>query len=232
LLSPQLIKDVQNLNFTGGDDLVTYDNRHKGLSIFSLAPLEDYGDEGNIRDRILHYEEIFAQHGPADRAAFESLSSVVVASPTNRDRLLRWVDHADIILTIFLGPSCPLIAPLAELTRLLHNPSYVSGFDVADFLTLLCMLHKAIRRFFAQHTTLALERVIADLAAGAHEVATYPVLRIRFRCCGFLNFALDGAQSKKQSGVSLRSTPRSHLNELLPILRQVCGPPTKTCRTR
>jgi hypothetical protein len=171
LLSPQLIKDMQNLNFTGGDDLMTYDNRHEGLSIFSLAPLEDYGDEGNIRDRILHYEDTIAQHGPADRAAFESLSSGVVASPTNRDRLLRWVDHADIILTIFLGPSCPLIAPLAELTRLLHHPSNVSGFDVADFLTLLWMLHKAIRRFFAQYTTLAVERLIADLAAGVRRIS-------------------------------------------------------------
>jgi hypothetical protein len=172
LFSPQLIKDLQNLDFTGGDELITFDNRHKGLSIFSLAPLEEYGDEGNLRDQMLHYEESASQHGPLDRAAFASLSSVVVASPTNRDRLLRWVDHCDIQITILLGLSCPLLAPLGELSRLLLDPSNLTGFNKTDVLTLLWMLHKAIRRFFLQNNTLAIERVVADLAAGvryAHE---------------------------------------------------------------
>jgi hypothetical protein len=105
---------LQHLNFSGGDGLVEFDNCHKGLSMFSLAPLEDSDNAGKIRERILHYEESAAQHGPADRAAFASLSSVVVASPQSRDRLLRWVNHCEYQLTILLGPECPLNAPLVS----------------------------------------------------------------------------------------------------------------------
>jgi hypothetical protein len=154
------------VDFTGGDQLITFENRHKGLSIFSLAPLEDFGDEGNRRDLMLHYEESTSQHGPADRANFASLSSVVVSSPTTRDRLLRWVDHCGIQITIFLGPMCRLIAPLAQISRLLLDPSSLSGFCSTDCLILLWMLHKAIRCFFLQHSTIALERIVAGLEAG------------------------------------------------------------------
>jgi hypothetical protein len=116
LFSPQLIKDLQTVDFAGGDRLVTFENRHKGLSIFSLAPLENFGDDGKRRDQMLHYEESTSQHGPADWASFASLSSVFFSSSTTLDRLYRWVDHCEIQFTIFLGETCPLIAPLAELS--------------------------------------------------------------------------------------------------------------------
>jgi hypothetical protein len=166
LFSPQLIKDLQSLDFAGSDLLVTFENRHRGLSIFSLAPLENFGDDGNRRERMLHYEESSSQHSPTDRAAFASLSSVVVSSPTTIDRLSRWVNHCEIQLTLLLGPMCPLIAPIAELANLLLDPSNLSGFNSTDCLTLTWMLHKAIRFFFIRLTTEALERIVTDVKHG------------------------------------------------------------------
>jgi hypothetical protein len=49
LLSPQLIKDSQTVDFIEGDHLITFENRHKGLSTFSLAPLEEFRDECSMR---------------------------------------------------------------------------------------------------------------------------------------------------------------------------------------
>jgi hypothetical protein len=38
------------------------------------------------------------------------------------------VDHCEIQITILLGLSCPLLAPLGELSRLLLDPSNLTGF--------------------------------------------------------------------------------------------------------
>jgi hypothetical protein len=71
-------------------------------------------------------------------------------------------------ITIFVGLLHPLIGPLAEFSRLPLDPSDLSDLCRTHFLTLLWMLHKAIRRLFFQHTTVSLECIVADHESGIH----------------------------------------------------------------
>ena len=168
LFTPRLLQDLKNLAFGGNDPLIQYKNRHTSVSIFSLAPLNEFGTEhGGAREKFLHYEETESRHMPSDRAAMETLSLVTQVTPSDRMTLYHWLDSFHIGIQIIFGPSCPLLTPCYDLMALFMNPVHFTGFSHSEFRAVLWSLHRGIRFFFMNKTTLQLQRLIADLEGGA-----------------------------------------------------------------
>jgi hypothetical protein len=133
LFTPQLIKDLKGLSFTGTDPLIEYKNCHTGISIFSLAPLSEFGTDLGAHKRFLHYKETKHRHMPSDRATMESLSIVLQAFPSDRMSLYHWVDSFHIGMLIFFGSECPILLPIFDLLALLQSPVNTTGFTTTDF---------------------------------------------------------------------------------------------------
>ena len=216
LFTPQFIKDLKGLSFSGNDPLIHFKNRHTGVSIFSLAPLSEFGADMGARDKFLHYEETMSRHMPVDRAAMESLSVVSQALPSDRMSLYSWVDSFHIGLEIFFGSMCPLIPPCDDLLELLRNPVNFSGFTPADFRVVLWMLHRATRLFFMSMRTLHLERLIADLAGGMRPALNNLPEEMR----GPMIVSDDGSTSWSSASSSLSDSHSLPLNK-----RQKSEPP-------
>jgi hypothetical protein len=51
LFSTQLIADLRTLHLDGNGELLLWENRRKGFSLFAFAPLEA-GSQGNTRSRM------------------------------------------------------------------------------------------------------------------------------------------------------------------------------------
>jgi hypothetical protein len=166
LFTPQLIKDLKSLSFSGNDHLISFQMRHKGISIFSLAPTNETSADLGARDKYLQYEETMSHHAPADRAAMESLSMVAQAFPSDRIALYHWVDSFHVGIEIFFGYMCPLSSPCSDLLEILRNPVHFAGFSTCDYRALLWTIHKAIRFFFLNFQTNPFRRLTADLASG------------------------------------------------------------------
>ncbi|TAG96426.1 MAG: hypothetical protein EAZ17_10055, partial [Sphingobacteriales bacterium] len=95
LFSTQLIKDLKSLSFGGEDNIFLYASRHRGLSIFSLAPISEsnLSMSMDLLQPMLQYELAESNHGPAEALEMAKLSSAWGSFPGGQPETLLWVDH-------------------------------------------------------------------------------------------------------------------------------------------
>jgi hypothetical protein len=101
----QLLKDIKSLSLGGNDLLVSYANRFRSLSIFSLAPVSESSMASGIslRQQMLHFESTENNHMPADACAMASLSATGDTIPGTQAETQAWLDHAGIMTKMMMG---------------------------------------------------------------------------------------------------------------------------------
>ena len=170
MVSTQLLKDLKDLSLKGDDPLLTWSNRHKGISVFSLAPLGENVDQSRIRAKMVHYEETIDRHNPSDRSAQQDLSESAAQSqiPSERLQCYRWIDHFVQQLTLILGPLSAALIPLTDLRRAFMDPMSFNQWKPANFQAFIWVWHRSIRHFFAhaKNSTLILDRLLRNVQSG------------------------------------------------------------------
>jgi len=166
VFSSQTIKDLKQVTFRGGDPTTLWSNRHKGISIFAIAPLADDDTGDSTRDRMVQYEDTFANHMPKDRATQDGLSASTVSVPRDRASALRWIEFGEIWIEIFFGRHCPMLPSFRSVVKMLYSPRWTKNWKPADWYALIWAFHRGMRQFFIDNETLILERIDADLSGG------------------------------------------------------------------
>lgn len=157
--STELVRSVRELDFTGRDDMCNWADREKGLSIFSLAPADEFGDGVAARELMLAYESTIAHHTPADARQMAELQATVATFPSARIPVRSWVDHTTIGLTFLLGETFIALPALGDILRHLRQPSKFIGYSGLSFRALVWQIHRGLRCCFATNATGPLEHV-------------------------------------------------------------------------
>jgi hypothetical protein len=111
LLTMEMLTMICNLSFLWDNPDKWWQSRMKGMSIWSLAPQNQsaHGEAIERHQRMVEYEDTADNHRPGDQADSAKLTKPDPNAPTDRMLLFKWVDHTNILLTIFFGPECPLV---------------------------------------------------------------------------------------------------------------------------
>lgn len=167
--STQMVTDLRHLDFGGGDQRFLWEDRYRGVSLFSWAPAEETASYTAARDRMLAYEDTEAMHSPGERQTMAKLSGNGPDPPVSRQRLWNWIDHFRAMTRVVFGNLCPLIGPLSSIRRMLSNAPLFGAWRVANYANLTWRIHIGIRHFFNSGGGLqALIRVANDLTALHH----------------------------------------------------------------
>jgi len=166
LWTTELVESMRQLDFAGEDPLITWTDRHLGVSLFSLAPLESYYEGRGVKRNMISYENTIANHAPSDTRAMLDQSAFMGKFPIGRDSLRKWLDHFDIWITSFFGINCGLLAPIRGIREKLKLTSYFATYTDEDWICFVWIIHIGVRRFFMEDETIFLERIVADLSSG------------------------------------------------------------------
>ena len=157
------INDLRNLHFASSDMGYGWEDRFKGLTIFVLAPADDDGSAGALRDKMVSFEDTAHQHTPKDRAEMVALSGPARRVPTTRMTLFTWIDHGVAMLELFFTESCPLVTILKTIRAELQNSAQFYGYDKVNYAALLWKIHVGIRSYFVRGDVYTLKRVVVDI---------------------------------------------------------------------
>jgi hypothetical protein len=144
----EVIRSLKTLDFGGSDDLCNWADRAKGISLFSIAPTDDLHRGAMARAEMLAYENTESNHTPADAQRMAALSAMIAQIPADRLAVKRWVDHADIFLTIHLSSNLTVLVGLQRILQFLQNPNKFSHYKAANYRALIWLIHRALRSFF------------------------------------------------------------------------------------
>jgi hypothetical protein len=161
--STELLRAFRELDFVAGDELCNWENRAKGISLFSIAPSDQYGDGGKSRAEMLAFEKTVGNHTPADAARMAALSATMAQVPSDRLGVRAWVDHAEIWLSVHFSPKCQVLGALQDILQYLRNPVKFSQYEATNFRALIWNLHCALRSFFGDGDVASLEYIAYQL---------------------------------------------------------------------
>ena len=164
--SNELVKSLRQLDFGGQDESLSFQNRHKGVSIFSLAPLEPNQDGTAARDAMIAYESTTANHRPEDAQKMKNMTAALMDIPCNHDRVRRMVDHCEIWLSLHLGQASPVLTPLRSLLSAMQDPTLFRNFSEHNYRSIVWNVHIGIRKFFAHDNLRSLEVVPYSISVG------------------------------------------------------------------
>jgi hypothetical protein len=161
--SSELVRALREMDFGAGDDLCRWADRAKGISFFSIAPSDEFGDGMENRAEMLAYENTVGHHSPADAQRMAALSATMAQIPSNRLGVRAWVDHADIWLSVHFSASCTALEALRDILKYLRNPAKFSQYRVANYRALIWKIHRALRSFFGDGDAAPLEFIAYQL---------------------------------------------------------------------
>jgi hypothetical protein len=134
LLTTEMLNVLRRLGFAREEDAEkNWQNRMKGLSLWSLAPQNKATHQVGNEQRqcmMINFEEKAINHCPGDRAGN---SRIVQLDPASTDHmaLFQWVDHAAILLTVFFGEDCPLVTSgLRPLVKVLQKRKHFHNYTM------------------------------------------------------------------------------------------------------
>ncbi len=166
ILTSQLIKDIKSLSLAGDDPQCTFDNRFRGLGVFSLAPLSEASLDTKTREQMLIYELTSANHSPADAAAMAKLSALAQSIPSTRPETYSWVDHVHIMTSQWLGERCPLNDYHILMIDALSLVAEFAYWTADDWRAFIWAWHRAYRAFMNRCTTVPIKSLTSILQAG------------------------------------------------------------------
>ena len=165
-----LITDLKTLNFGGNDPRCAWDNRAKGISLFSVCPLGNTIEGETVRTKMRQYEDTQDNHMPRDRAAHDALSTAAAANtaqvPAARGDLIRAIEFFEIWCGIFFGEQMPLTYPLQALLAALYKSADTVHWTKLEWHALFWALHTGIRHFFLEGDARRFERVVERFIDG------------------------------------------------------------------
>ena len=163
-LTTELVRAIREVDFIGRDELCSFANRHQGISFFSLAPADEFGDDAATRAEMVAYEETVHNHTPAEARRMATLQANQATVPSDRLGVRAWVDHTDIILTMLFTPQCRCLPALKDVLVSLRSPVIFRFWSVDNFRALVWRLHIGLRAFMSPTgDTLILETVAHSL---------------------------------------------------------------------
>ena len=148
LPTTQTVSDLTSVTLHGGDKLILWENRHKGISPLALQPLREGTDGAEKRQEYLNYEGTWDNHTPQEREQMTRLSQGQVRFATSREELYQNVDFSHELLVLLFGSSCPLVEPNREFRDICLKVDRFVGYTRADFAALQWAHHQAWRYFF------------------------------------------------------------------------------------
>jgi hypothetical protein len=166
LPTSQLVTDLTSVTLHGGDKLILWENRHKGLTPLSIQPLEEGNDGSTKLQEYLNYEGTWDNHTPQEREQMTRLSQGQVRFAYTREGLYRNADFAHEAMVQWLGSQCPLRQPDAELRDLYLKTDKFIGYTPENFAALQWMHHSAWRRFFLGEGTGLIEYLVSQVKIG------------------------------------------------------------------
>jgi hypothetical protein len=163
----QLLKDLKSLSLGGDDLMIQYDNRFRGLSVFSLAPVSESSMASGIslRQRMLHFESTEGNHLPADAREMATLSATGGTVPGTRAETQAWLDHVGIMTKMLMGDACPVNRGLDVIRVCLRKPHLFAGWTETEWKAFVWACHMAYRAFMYDATLAPLVQVAADMEA-------------------------------------------------------------------
>jgi hypothetical protein len=161
------VRDLKYLSF-GGDDLaITHQNRFRGVSLFSLAPVSEasMANGVSVRQRMLHFESTEGNHMPADALEMARLSATGNTIPGSRAEAQAWLDHAGIMTKMIMGDACPLNRYLDTIRSCLRKPHLFVGWSDTEWRAFVWAGHMAYRAFMNDTSMAPLAQLAADMEA-------------------------------------------------------------------
>jgi hypothetical protein len=161
--SSELVRALREMDFGAGDNLCRWADRAKGISFFSIAPSDKFGDGMEDRTGMLAYKNTVGNHSPAHAQRMAALSATMAQIQSNRMGIRAWVDHADIWLSVHFSASCTALEALRDILKYLSNPAKFSQYRVANYWALIWKIHGALRSFFGDGDAAPLEFIAYQL---------------------------------------------------------------------
>ena len=167
VLAPNTIKDISTLDFTGGDVSSSWSLRHKGLSVFSLLPLEDAADVGPIKEAYQAFEDTTETHTPTDRANMQKLVQDKANLAKDRLTFYRAMDFLNVVIEIMFSQQCRLLSKLDLLRTIVSSPARFGNHHFREWRCYVWKLHIALREFFSPGNSLdSMDCLLSDLRQG------------------------------------------------------------------
>jgi hypothetical protein len=145
----QLVRDLKYLSF-GGDDLaITHQNRFRGMSLFSLAPVSKASMANGVlvHQHMLHFESTVGNHMPADALEMAKLSATGNTILGSRAEAQVWLDHVGIMTKMIMGDACLLNRYLDTIWSCLRKPHLFVGWSDTKWQAFVWAGHMAYRTF-------------------------------------------------------------------------------------
>jgi hypothetical protein len=163
----QLVKDLKNLSFGGDDLVIAHQNRFRGISLFSLAPVSESSMTSgvSVRQRMLHFESTEGNHLPADALEMARLSATGGTIPASRAEAQAWLDHAGIMTKMIMGDACPMNQYMDAIRSCLRKPHLFVGWSDSEWKAFVWSSHMAYRAFMCDTALTLLAQLAADMEA-------------------------------------------------------------------
>jgi hypothetical protein len=151
LFMTDMLHMLRGLDFTGDDPDKHWACRMRGMSLWSLAPQDErrHGEYSERRQLMIDYEDTVDNHQPGNHAESAKLVVPDAHTPQCRMELYRWVDHASVMLTVFFGPSCPVVVEgLRPLAAHLQDVLDFHNYDRVNWVALTWQIHLNLQHYF------------------------------------------------------------------------------------
>ena len=183
LPTTQTVSDLTSVTLHGGDKLILWENRHKGISPLALQPLREGADGAEKRQEYLNYEGTWDNHTPQEREQMTRLSQGQVRFAGTREELYQNVDFSHELLVLLFGSACPLVPHNRDFRDLCLKVDRFVGYTRADFAALQWSHHQAWRYFFLGEGVGHMQAVASQVRLSRRSQLQYtpPQLQATFR---------------------------------------------------
>ena len=147
-VSTAIVQSMVSLDFHGGDINMMPSKRGAGLSVYSIYPLEDDADTGDLRTQSMAFEETMGTHTPEHRETMSKLTSATTVTPAHRDKLWRWVRYYATVMRLIFGAHMIVLPHLRRLAELLGQVVPFRYYQPNQFRALFWKYHCCMRQSF------------------------------------------------------------------------------------
>jgi len=146
--SPKVVQALIRVDFAGGDQTHSYEQRLDGLTPWTIGPYPETFDTSSLRAAASHYEDTIDNHRPGDRAAMENLSDRSLVIPTSRLEFLHYVEFMATWAMVFFTSRGILPRGLDSIHSHLKKLRLFSGHGPSDWRIYFWRLHVSMRELF------------------------------------------------------------------------------------
>jgi len=156
VFSPALVQAIRTLDFDGGDPAGRWELRGKGLSYYSLAPVNYFPNSSYVQvmDNWKMYEQAEEENrlSLTDRQANRKVCELIGETPGTRMETLLYLETVADRLAFLFESGCKMVVYLRSFAHRVGTDPALQGWGAQEWLAFNWQVHIGIRRAFTKCT--------------------------------------------------------------------------------